>query len=124
MQQTVAFEANQLCPSRPWLGLVRVGGRVTRIGGLSSRRMASIELDGRDAPACPLLGLAADPRSHFTYPHPGHRCYATKSAASADASRQATFCLGPGYTACDRYRARLRSVGSDRPPATKPTAGR
>jgi LysM repeat protein len=69
---------------------------------------ASIELDGPDAPACPLLGLAADRRSHFMYPHPGHRCFATQHPATTDARRQATYCLSPGYTACDRYQAERR----------------
>jgi hypothetical protein len=79
-------------------------------------RMVSPELDGPDAPACPLLGLAADRRSHFTYPHPGHRCFATEHPATTDARRQATYCLSPGYTACDRYEARKRQAqAGDRP---------
>lgn len=65
--------------------------------------MDSTELDGSDVPACPLLGLATDRRSHYTYPHPGHRCFAKDRAAPADAGRQATYCLSVGYTACDRY---------------------
>ena len=67
--------------------------------------MASAELDIRDAPACPLLGLAADRRTHFTYPHPGHRCFATEHPATTDARRQATYCLSLDFTTCDRYRA-------------------
>jgi hypothetical protein len=62
------------------------------------------ELDRLDAPVCPYLGLASDRRSHFTYPHPGHRCFATDHPATTDARRQATYCLSPGYPACDRYR--------------------
>ena len=68
--------------------------------------MDSTQLDGSDVPACPLLGLAADRRSHFTYPHPGHRCYATDRATPADAVRQATYCLSLDHTTCDRYLAR------------------
>jgi LysM repeat protein len=67
--------------------------------------MANIELDPADAPACPLLGLAKDSRSHFTYPHPGHRCFAAERPATTDARRQATYCLSPAYSACDRYQA-------------------
>jgi hypothetical protein len=70
--------------------------------------MATIELDGPDAPACPLLGLEADPRSHFTYPHPSHRCFAQKRPALTDARRQTTYCLSGDFTACDRYRASER----------------
>lgn len=72
--------------------------------------MASFEFDGPDAPACPLLGLSADRRSHFMYPHPGHRCFAMENPATTDAYRQATYCLSPGYTACDRYKIRQHSV--------------
>lgn len=78
--------------------------------------MVSIELDGLDAPACPLLGLAADRRSHFTYPHSGHRCFAKKHPATTDPRRQATYCLSPGYTACDRYQAlQHRAQKGERP---------
>ena len=72
--------------------------------------MVSPELDGLDAPVCPLLGLAADRRSHFTYPHPGHRCFAKRRPTTTDARRQAAYCLSPGYTACDRYEARKREA--------------
>jgi LysM repeat protein len=67
--------------------------------------MASSELEVPDAPACPFLGLAADRRSHFTFPHPAHRCFVKNHAASADARRQSGFCLTPGFAACDRYRS-------------------
>jgi LysM repeat protein len=65
--------------------------------------MARVEIEETDTPVCPHLGLAADPRSHFTYPHPGHRCFVKDQPATTDATRQATFCLSSGFTACDRY---------------------
>ena len=68
--------------------------------------MVGSELDGLDAPVCPLLGLVTDRRSHFTFPNPGHRCFATGRPREADARRQTTYCLGPDYSSCDRYRAR------------------
>ena len=68
--------------------------------------MDSTQLGGSDVPACPLLGLAADRRSHFTYPHPGHRCFANGRPAPTDAGRQAAYCLSLDYTTCDRYPAR------------------
>ena len=67
--------------------------------------MTSSELEVPDAPACPFLGLAADRRSHFTFPHPAHRCFVKGHAASADARRQSGFCLTQGFAACDRYRS-------------------
>jgi hypothetical protein len=78
-------------------------GRIAGTGTIIAR-MVTIKLDGPDAPVCPLLGLLTDPRSHFTYPHSGHRCFAMKRPANADAGRQATYCLSPLFSACDRYR--------------------
>ena len=85
--------------------------------------MVSTRLDGSDAPACPFLGLAADRRSHFTYPHPGHRCFAKQNAATTEARRQSTYCLSPNFTACDRYRAWQGRAESGRPGGPKPTPG-
>ena len=62
---------------------------------------------GPDAPTCPHLGLATDPRTHFTYPHPGHRCFVKERAAATDPDRQATYCLSGSYAGCDRYRVAL-----------------
>jgi LysM repeat protein len=67
--------------------------------------MASSEVEIPDAPACPFLGIAADRRSHFTFPHPAHRCYVKGHASSTDARRQTNFCLTNGYASCDRYRS-------------------
>jgi hypothetical protein len=76
---------------------------------LPSTGMGSSELDWVDPPTCPFLGLAGDSRSHYTYPHPGHRCFATGRPANADAHRQTAFCVTPEYAACDRYQALQRS---------------
>ena len=70
-------------------------------------RMAGLTREVPDAPGCPLLGLAFDPRTRYTFPHAGHRCFAT-NGHPADAGRQATYCLSLNYAACDRYRARHR----------------
>jgi hypothetical protein len=78
--------------------------------------MASSELDGLDAPACPLLGLARDRRSHFTYPNPDHRCFAKKHPSTTDAARQGTYCLSGQYRACDRYQARSSTALAGRGP--------
>jgi LysM repeat protein len=78
--------------------------------------MAHDEMGGPDALACPHLGLAADPRSHFTYPHPGHRCFVKDRAAVTDPGCQATHCLSGSYTGCDRYRVALASL----PPKERP----
>ena len=83
--------------------------------------MASAELDIRDAPACPLLGLAADRHSHFTYPHPGHRCFATQPPGTTDPDRQSAYCLSARFDACDRFLARQRR-GAAGDPSRLPTA--
>jgi LysM repeat protein len=81
--------------------------------------MASSDIDRLDAPACPFLGLVVDRRSRFTYPHPGHRCFATKHPATTDARRQVTSCLSLDFAACDRYPAQPTSdTGSVAAPGT------
>ena len=85
--------------------------------------MASSEFDGSDGLACPFLGLAADRRSHFTYPHPGQRCFATQHAAPIDARHQGTYCLGLDFQTCDRYRAWQRRTGSGERGGIRPMAG-
>jgi LysM repeat protein len=78
--------------------------------------MAGIVGNQPDPPACPLLGLAADRRTHFTYPHPGHRCFAKGHPTTADARRQAAYCLSLDFATCDRYRAWLSIPESKRQP--------
>jgi LysM repeat protein len=75
--------------------------------------MARAEPDPPDAPACPLLGLVGDPRTHFTFPHPGHRCHAAHRPITVDLARQSSYCLSSGFAACDRFRAHM-------PPSVKP----
>jgi hypothetical protein len=70
--------------------------------------MVSIEPSGLEAQVCPLLGLESDRRTRYTYPHPDHRCFAKERAATTDARRQASYCLDPAFTACDRFQARER----------------
>jgi hypothetical protein len=81
--------------------------------------MVSTIRDEPDPPACPHLGLAADRRSHSTYPHPGHRCFVKERPAVADRSCQATFCLTNGYPECDRYKARRRTAREAEAPESR-----
>jgi hypothetical protein len=67
-------------------------------------------VDAPDTGDCPLLGLAGDRQTHFMYPHPAHRCFASDRPAETDAVRQATYCLGGGHQGCDRYQARQRRM--------------
>ena len=57
-----------------------------------------------DASACPLLGLADDPRTRFTFPHPGHRCHAGSRPSVVVPGWQATRCLSADFATCDQYR--------------------
>ncbi len=66
--------------------------------------MADVELDLTERPACPLLGLPFDRHTHYTVPDPAHRCFAQKRLATADATRQATYCLTPRFSECERFR--------------------
>lgn len=64
--------------------------------------MDAAELYAVDA-ACPLLGLAADPQTHYTYPHPGHRCGATAAPIMIEPWKQAAHCLSLSFKTCNRY---------------------
>lgn len=80
------------------------------------------ELDLPDAPACPLLGLVGDPRTRFTFPHPGHRCHAAHRPKTIDLARQSAYCLSSGFAACDRFRAHQpRPAKSPSAPAPVPS---
>jgi LysM repeat protein len=98
---------------------------IARVAGLSWPSMVVTRRDGSDVPACPLLGLAADRRSHFSYAHPGHRCLAQDRPVPTDASRQAAYCLSLAHTTCDRYPARqvpVRANEKPQPLAAPPAA--
>jgi hypothetical protein len=65
------------------------------------------EPDLPEAPACPLLGLAVDPRTRFTFPHPSHRCHASRKLLTIDRGRQSGYCLSSEFANCERFRAFL-----------------
>ena len=77
---------------------------------ISLPEMATIEPYGPEPPACPFLGLGIDRRTHYTYPHPDHRCFAKDRAETTDARRQATYCLNSAFAECDRFQARERKA--------------
>jgi hypothetical protein len=79
-------------------------GCVLKRGTMISR-MARVELDIPDAPGCPLLGLAVDRRTRYTFPHPDHRCHAGGSPSTIEPGRQSTYCLSLEFAGCDRYLA-------------------
>jgi hypothetical protein len=55
--------------------------------------------------ACPLLGLVNDRQTHFTYPHPRHRCHVRAVPATIEPAHQGAYCLNRRFQDCDRYRA-------------------
>jgi LysM repeat protein len=65
--------------------------------------------DGLDPPWCPLLGVVSDRRTHFTYPHTGHRCFAGGRPVRIGADQQSTFCLTAAFPTCARFE--LSSLG-------------
>jgi hypothetical protein len=69
----------------------------------------SIEPDLPESPACPLLGLAADPATHFTFAQRDHRCHAKDRPKAIPAELQTGCCLAVEFASCDRYRAWLGS---------------
>ncbi len=80
------------------------------------------EPDLVDPRVCPLLGLAADHRTRYSFPNPAHRCFATEPAGSVDAGRQTTLCFTPEFGTCERLEAwrRQRVIGG----TSGPKAGR
>ncbi|MHB8458941.1 MAG: LysM peptidoglycan-binding domain-containing protein [Candidatus Limnocylindrales bacterium] len=56
-----------------------------------------------DPIVCPYLGLAGDPRSHFAFATAAHRCHSGSRPERIEVAHQGSFCLGPGYPACERY---------------------
>ena len=85
--------------------------------------MGTLEGDRPDPPACTLLGLVDDPRSHFTYPHQAHRCFASKSAQTTDLRRQQVFCLSGEFVECDRYLSWRSVMASSSRPGSAPPDG-
>lgn len=50
--------------------------------------------------ACPYLGIAEDPPSHFMLPDEAHHCFGLKRDAYIPRAQQATTCLTPAYRSC------------------------
>ena len=57
-----------------------------------------------EPPVCPLLGLAGDPATHFTFPTAGHRCQATGRPAPIELAQQGALCLSATYPDCHLFR--------------------
>lgn len=89
--------------------------------------MAGLDQIG-DPPACPLLGLALDPRTRYTFPHPAHRCHAGGSGKTIQPGHQSAVCLSTTFATCGRYQSwerRLVARGSrDRAKTAGPAPGR
>ena len=52
---------------------------------------------------CPLLGLAEDRASHFSYPEAAHLCFAAKRPDFIPLEHQGDFCFSQNYPACPRF---------------------
>jgi hypothetical protein len=63
------------------------------------------DLDRVDPLACPFLGLGRDPRTHHTFPHPDHRCFASLSPAAVGPKHQAAHCLSRTFLSCELFRS-------------------
>ena len=80
--------------------------------------------DVPDAPGCPLVGLALDRRTRYTFPHPGHRCHSTGTPGAIDPGRQSAYCLSLAFAACDRYVAWQQLAATDPLPEAQRRAER
>lgn len=79
-------------------------------------RMARFDLDAPDAPACPLLGLAADRQTRYTFAHTGHGCHAVRPPGVIAAYHQSRYCLGSVFVACEQYQAWQHEAGASPQP--------
>ncbi len=79
--------------------------------------MTDVKPELPDPPACPLLGLVADPATHFSFPHAGHRCRATRTPSTIALPHQTRYCLAAEFERCDRYPARAGRQTDDAVPA-------
>lgn len=68
---------------------------------------------------CPLLGLAHDSRTRFTFATAAHRCHAGLNPSAMDLGYQGTFCLTAAYPGCRRFRA-AQAAGRAHGPRTPP----
>lgn len=85
-------------------------------------RMPGFDLSG-DPPACPLLGLALDHRTRYTFPHPAHRCHAAGSAKKIQLGHQSVVCLGASFATCERYQSWEHRLVARRSSGRPKTAG-
>lgn len=55
--------------------------------------------------ACPWLGLANDPATHFSFPSAMQRCHAEARTRTIEHAKQARHCLTAEHPACSWYRS-------------------
>ena len=55
--------------------------------------------------ACPWLGLANDPATHFSFPSAMQRCHAEARTRTIEQAKQARHCLTAEHPACSWYRS-------------------
>ncbi len=80
-------------------------GRGLRVVARTMPVMLASRHPGDDLPvACPYLGLHDDPRSHFLFATPAHRCHVRRRPAVIELGHQGRFCLSREYPVCPRYR--------------------
>jgi hypothetical protein len=70
------------------------------------------------AVACPKLGFADDPMSHFSRPTAVHRCYANGPQEAVSTLEQREFCLSERYGTCPRLRAAIADAANATPLVT------
>ena len=93
--------------------------------------MTSPDLAIAGPEACPYLGLADDPRTHFAFATPGHRCHVKAKQIPIDLGHQSSYCLSTRYPACVRFRsprapvatATMASAAADAGPSRDGDAG-
>lgn len=81
-----------------------------RVGPIGPAGGAFAMLDAVDR-VCPLLGLAADPRTAIDGVDAAHRCHATAEPVPLEARLQAQRCLTAAHERCERYLGHAARTG-------------
>ncbi len=67
--------------------------------------------------ACPFIGIASDPATHFTFPDLSHRCGATRRQTPVEPAHQSRYCLTADHADCPRFRQPTGRAAGESVPA-------
>lgn len=79
------------------------------------RSALAADTDSHVGDACPYLGLASDPRTHYAFPSRANCCHTHQPALLIDLDYQSAYCLSDRWPTCSLYQtARRKGVRRSR----------